>query len=49
MDRAAIRKLESSGKVAIATISESILPALSVPGEQADWGYLLVNSFGSPA
>ena len=44
MDRAAVRKLESSGKVAIATIAENILPALSVPESQADWGYLLVIS-----
>lgn len=43
MDRAAVRKLDSSGKVTIATIAESILPALSVPEEQADWGFLLVE------
>ena len=42
MDRAALRKLDSSGKVAIATIADSILPALNVPDEKADWGYLLV-------
>ena len=44
MDRAALRKLESSGKVAIATIAENIIPALSIPEEQADWGYLLVRT-----
>jgi hypothetical protein len=43
MDRVAVRKLDSSGKVTIATIAESILPALSVPEEQADWGFLLVR------
>ena len=42
MDRAALRKLDSSGKVAIATIADSILPALNVADEKADWGYLLV-------
>jgi hypothetical protein len=43
MDRVAVRKLDSSGKVTIATIAESILPALSVSEEQADWGFLLVS------
>jgi hypothetical protein len=43
MDRVAVRKLDSSGKVTIATIAESILPALSVPEEQADYGFLLVK------
>ena len=43
MDRAAVRKLDSSGKVAIATISDGILPALTVAEEKADWGFLLVS------
>lgn len=43
MDRAAIRKLDSSGKVAIATVADSIIPALSVIEERADWGFLLVR------
>lgn len=44
MDRAAVRKLDSTGKVAIATISDGILPALTVPEDKADWGVLLVKS-----
>jgi hypothetical protein len=44
MDRAAIRKLDSSGKVAIATVADSVIPALSVSEERADWGFLLVRS-----
>jgi hypothetical protein len=43
MDRAAIRKLDSSGKVAIATVADSVIPALSVSEERADWGFLLVS------
>jgi hypothetical protein len=41
MDRAAVRKLDTGGKVVISTIVSSILPALSVPEERTDWGFLL--------
>jgi hypothetical protein len=41
MDRAAVRKLDTGGKVVISTITSSILPALSVPEERTDWGFLL--------
>lgn len=41
MDRAAVRKLDTGGKVVISTITNSILPALSVPEERTDWGFLL--------
>ena len=41
MDRAAVRKLDTGGKVVISTITSSIIPALSVPEAQTDWGFLL--------
>ena len=46
MDRAATRKLDTAGKVLCSTITSSILPALSVPEQQTDWGFLLVSLAG---